>query len=169
MVFEEIILSPNVIQNLYANTLIDVVSTSKKNQEQIIDRIEYLGDNKKNITLIIKDNEAKKISDFKLNFIIKILSACQLTLADVAIVNASNNNYLYGDIIKTLNPRNLILFGVDGRAFELPLIFPEYRIQQYNQCNMLIVFDLEKYLIDDEKTQTEKRKLWGCLKQLFSN
>ena len=51
----------------------------------------WLGENKKNIlSLLVRHKDAVHIPDNELQFLTGMLSACQLSLADVAIVNLEN-------------------------------------------------------------------------------
>ena len=56
------------------------------------------------------------------------------------------------------------MFGVLPKALELPLDFPYYQLQKYNNHTYLSAPALAA-LINDK---TEKVKLWTSLKQLFS-
>jgi hypothetical protein len=169
MSFEEIVLPNFILADLYPQSIVCANDTNDKvvEKEEKKANIRFLGNNEKNIAIVVNDNEAVNVAENKLDFLSKILLACQFTLAHVAIVNVSNNNLDFNIVKEELNPKFLILMGVDARAFKMPLIFPEYRTQQYNGCEMLIAKDIEKYLQDKTPNQEEKRKLWGALKNLF--
>ena len=108
------------------------------------------------------------IGEEKLQLLSNLLTACKLNLGDVAIVNIGNENILYKQIKQELQPQFLLLMGVNTKAFQLPLVFPEYKIQQYDNCKMLIATDLNNLLGNSNEVKMEKSKLWLCLKQLFA-
>ncbi len=172
MSFQEINLPPFVIADLYSNSLIETADaelkrSTKKNVETQEQVMKSLGENNKNVSIIVNDNSAVYLTDDKLDLLTKLLSACKLTLADVVIVNSSNKLITYKQVKENFDPQFLLLFGIDARQFQLPLIFPEYRIQHYNNCQMLIAADLEKMIGSGEAVKMEKSKLWLSLKQMF--
>ena len=62
----------------------------------------FLGDNKKNICIVVNDLEAVYLNEDLLNFLTTILDACKLNLGDVAILNYNNNNFQYSFIKEQL-------------------------------------------------------------------
>ncbi|MCX6210538.1 MAG: hypothetical protein NTZ59_13820 [Bacteroidetes bacterium] len=173
MSFQEISLPPFVIADLYSNSLIETINVEakkviNKNTDTNEQTIKFLGENNKNISIIVFDNSAVYLTDDKLDLLTKLLTACKLTLADVAIVNSSNKLLTYNQIKDAFNPQFLLLFGIDAKKFQLPLIFPEYRIQHYSNCQMLIAADLDKMIGNNETVKMEKTKLWMSLKTMFN-
>ncbi len=170
MAFDDTILPNFVIADLYKNSLIEpslnefVISEKNDNKSGI----RFLGENKKNIAIIVQDDEAVFIGEEKLQLLSNLLTACKLNLADVAIVNIGNKNTSYKQIKEEIEPQFLLLMGINSKAFQLPLIFPEYKIQQYDNCKMLIATDLNNLLGNSNDVKMEKSKLWLCLKQLFA-
>ena len=95
-----------------------------------------------------------------------ILGACNLSMEDVALVNMNKNTGLtYISISEQLKAETILLFGVQPSALELPLQFPEYQVQKYNNQVYLSAPILTKLQGD----KAEKLKLWNCLKQIFLN
>jgi hypothetical protein len=123
-----------------------------------------LGDNRKNILIIVKTTEAVHLTDKDLQFLTGILGACQLSLADVAIVNISDQPATYKELTAYFKSRIVFLFDVDPASFGLPMNFPQYQIQAFASNSFLYSPSLE----DLEKDRVEKSKLWVCLKRLFN-
>lgn len=172
MSFHEIKLPPFIITDLYSNVLIETEDNAKPKEEintkkDAASSIKILGENRKNISIIVSDSTAVHLSDEKLELITKLLSACKLTLADVAIINNFNKSIVFKQIQEQLKPNYILLFGINEKQFELPLIFPEYRIQMHNNCQMLIASDLDKMIGNTDEVRMEKSKLWLSLKQMF--
>jgi len=172
MAFEDVILPDFVIADLYRNTLIEslneTVVNTKSNKEIQTEKIRFLGDNKKNITIVVNDEKAVFIEEDKLQLLTNLLAACKLNNADVAIVNVSNTDYKYKQIKAELQPANLLLFGVNAKTFELPLVFEEYKLKNYDNCQILIAADLNNLIGATNEVKMEKSKLWFCLKQMFA-
>ena len=186
MGFEDIKLPDFVIADLYKNNLIEgekivaaVVPIAENkslkatsitmpdivNNEAV--SIKYLGENKKNVVIVVSDKEAVFIDDNKLQLLTNLLNACKLTIADVAIINTANQQVNYKQIKLDLQPSYLLLLGKVSKEISLTFIFPEYRIQTYDNCQMLIAADLQALLAKSDAVQAEKRRLWESLKLMF--
>src|SRR5476651_2265504 len=75
----------------------------------------FLGENKKNIVILTKDEQAVYLRDEWLGFLTAILGACHLNLGDVAIVNYAKNKYLYTDLSEKLAPKYFLSFDVSAQ------------------------------------------------------
>ncbi len=165
MSLDNIELTATIIQSLYSKSLYDL-----KTDESGLDAIQaggigYLGSNQKKIALLVNAAEAIYLPDDELNFLLGILTACRLSMADIALVNVSKNaGLLYTDITEQLKAEKIFLFGLDAQALELPLQFPHYQVQQFNNQ----VYLSSASLADLQKDKAEKMKLWNCLKKIFS-
>ena len=62
-----------------------------------------------------------------------------------------------------LNSEKLFLFGVNPLRIQLPLDFPNYQIQQFNNQIYLTAPSLSNF----KDNKAEKTRLWNCLKQIF--
>ncbi|MEI9935243.1 MAG: hypothetical protein WDM71_10440 [Ferruginibacter sp.] len=164
MSLENIQLPPVVLQELFKTSLIQEDNTQPAIESSKKTGLTILGNNKKNICILIENNEAVYLPDEQLNFLVGILSACKLTLDDVAIINIKNKLLLYSTLVNELKAEKIFLFGVDPSKIELPLTFPYYQVQKYNEQEYLSSPSL--VLLQNDKT--EKTKLWFCLKQIFS-
>lgn len=144
---DEKIIAPAVLETLPENT------SSKK----------YLGGNKKNILIAVNHAGTTYLPDDELNFLTSILSACQLSLDDVAIINTNNNPaYTYKDYLGEFKSSTVLLFGIDPVSFGLPLDFPQFQIQSFTKCTFLHSPALHEY------DKLLKSKLWVCLKRIFN-
>ena len=124
-----------------------------------------LGSNFKNILIIVKSNEAVHLTDNELTFLTGILTACKLTLADVAIVNLNNRSETsYKELTTHFKSKVVLLFDTEPAAFGLPMSFPHYQIQAFANNSFLYSPSLKEL----ENDKVEKSKLWVCLKRLFN-
>jgi len=158
-------LSGALIKNLYPNVLIEeTLSAPKLVQTPKKDLKKYLGDNKRNITVISSFETVTHIPDTELEFLTSVLSACQLSLGDIAYVNIHNfPDQSLGSLISELNPGVVLLFGVGTEEIELPVRFPQFQKQQVKNTTYLAAPRLEEIQKDKEL----KKQLWGCLKTIF--
>ncbi|MCW3094016.1 MAG: hypothetical protein JWP81_5085 [Ferruginibacter sp.] len=166
MGLENMQLPPFVLQELFKHSLIDIKNEAKPATKPVSKELPFsvLGNNRRHILLIIENDESVYLPDDQLNLLLGILSACSLTMDDVAILNIKNNKSLtYITITKELKPEKLFLFGVSPHQIELPLDFPNYQIQRYNNQVYLTAPQLSVY----QDNKPEKTKLWNCLKQIF--
>ena len=62
-----------------------------------------------------------------------------------------------------LKAEKIFLLGLDAEVLGLPLQFPQYQVQQFNNQ----VYLSSASLTDLQKDKEEKLKLWNCLKKIF--
>lgn len=124
-----------------------------------------LGNNQKNILLVVNNRDVVYLPDDELTFLTGILGACKLTLADVAIVNLNNNpGIAYKELITHFSSKIVLLFDMGPAAFGLPMSFPHYQLQAFAGNTFLYSPSLKEL----ENDRVEKSKLWVCLKRLFN-
>jgi hypothetical protein len=123
-----------------------------------------LGHNKKNIQIILLNKETLHLPDEELQFLTGILTACKLSIADVAILNLNNYPAITcKDVTTHFNSKIIFLFGVPPIAFGLPMDFPEFQPQTFDKT----VFLFSPALKDLEADKILKSKLWVCLRRIF--
>jgi hypothetical protein len=165
MSLDNIELPATIIQSLYSKSLYDLKTAEPGADTTQPGSIGYLGSNQKKIALLVNSTEAIYLPDDELNFLLGILTACRLSMADIALINVSQNpDLLYTDIREQLKAEKIFLFGLDAQALALPLQFPLYQVQQFNNQ----VYLSSASLADLQKDKAEKMKLWNCLKKIFS-
>jgi hypothetical protein len=134
MSLDNIQLPPAVLQELYRTSLVDysdhpasVPATEKK--------INILGKNQKKITIVVDTTEAAFLPDDQFSFLTGILTACKLTVEDVAILNIQRNKELrYTFLTDELKAEKIFLFGTTPSQIELPISFPHYQVQSFLSC-----------------------------------
>ncbi len=167
-------LPPFVLANWYQNDLVLISKetgaegTPKKQKEsQHRVAIKQLGDNNKNVTVIIKNSEVAFLPEEEFSLLSNILKACNLTMADIALVNLAQTPVHYTEIKKQLNPSHLLLFDLSTSDIELPFSIPAYQLQAYDRCQLLVSAPLRMMLEQTMKAKEEKNKLWNALKKMF--
>ena len=162
---------PADIASLYKHSLVEIhakkqVSTqAMANDEPITAGWKYLGENKKKTLVIVRSADAVHIPDKQLSFLTKLLAACNLTLADVAILNfQDHHSSAFNEILNYFKPKVVLLFDVEPGEFGLPMIFPQFQVQGYKDT----VFVSSPALDIIEPDKSLKGKLWVCLKKIFN-
>ncbi len=157
---------PNaILQGLYSKCLYDLNSNKSFSSDIQTSEIGFLGSNQKKIAILVNCETAIYLPDDELNFLMGILTACKLSMADIALVNLSKNSGLvYSILSEQLKVEKVFLFGLTAEAIELPLQFPHYQVQQFNNQVYLSSPSLSELHANKE----EKMKLWACLKKIFS-
>ena len=170
---DHIKLPASVVADLYHSSLIDMNETPVNkavpgNTETRPDDLpgwKWLGENRKNVLIIVNDQEAVHLPDTDLVFLTGIIGACKLSMADVAVVNF--NNYpqaSYKEFVAFFKTRIVLLFAVEPASFGLPMSFPHFQIQPFGGSSFLFSPSLKEL----ENDKVLKSKLWVCLKRLFN-
>jgi hypothetical protein len=128
----------------------------------------FLGNNRRKITILVAAPGTAFLPDDQLSFLTKILEACQMNIGDVAIVNQASAPVLIADLRQQLQPSFILLFGVETIAIRLPIQFPDFKIQEYDQCTYLSAPPLEQLVPATHEGRLLKSKLWLSLKSLFN-
>jgi hypothetical protein len=188
MALNNIQLNSSHLTDMYRNSLVDMKMTQEEGKffsdqasinkevrkpDSFSDRVaadssraewKYLGEYKKNILLIVRYADATYLPDEQLNFLTSILGACKLNLGDVAIVNLVNvPSAFYKTVQERFKSTAIILFGLTPQEFEMPVNFPEFQVQAFNNCSFLHTPGLEAL----ETDKILKSKLWVCLRRMF--
>ena len=159
MSLNKIPLSARLIADLFPGSLIEQLIPTG-----IPETIKFLGNNRKNILVLVSKNNVSFLEDDELDFLSSVLSACKLSLADVSIVNIKTPSVAnYQFIINQLKSKTIIMFDISSDAIDLPFNYPYFQVQLFDQCTYLSAPDLKS--IEGDKTL--KTQLWNCLKKLF--
>ena len=138
-----------------------------RKQEIVTPKKWFLGDNKKQILILVKDIEAVYLRDEWLQFLTNILGACKLNIGDVAIVNYANNPINFTALNEQLNPQFYLLFDVASQDIQLPFTVPNYQLQKFGNATFLLAPSLALMQGTTEAVKMEKSRLWLSLKKLF--
>ena len=164
MTLQNLKLPSIVISSLYKNCLVDLYSEEKSLIEKT-DKINFLGGNGKPILVLVNNIDVSFLPDNQLNFLLGILSACKLNMADIAIVNLSKmDNTAHKNLPEFFKAEVIILFGIEATALSLPFKIPDFQVQ---------LFKNQKYLFSPALDVIEndahlKKRLWEALKNMFS-
>lgn len=161
MSLNNISLPPQLIADLFQHSLVEDTATPVPAKKPAIT---YLGKNGKNILIVVHKTDVPYLPDAELSFLTKVLTACQLSLMDVAIVNG---NHLQppdaANAIEQTAARFVIFFNVNPAMFDLPAPTPLYTVQAAGNLSFVAAPDLSIL----EQSKEAKGQLWAALKQLF--
>lgn len=158
-----------IVGELYKEMLLAAPSaaeTSLQSQPQATS-YKILGNHGRKITIIVNSPGSPFLPDKQLSFLTKILEACRLNMGDVAIVNHASAAVNITALRAQLQPSIILLFGLEPPAIRLPINFPVFRLQSYDQCTYLSAPALDLLVQPSEEGKLLKSKLWLCLKSLF--
>jgi hypothetical protein len=172
MELNNIHLPASVIADLYRSSLIDTNPDANETvlktapvSAPVPGQWKYIGDNKKNILIAVSYSDVVHLPDEELSFLTGMLTACKLSLADVAIVNLINyKEKTYKEIIGYFKSRIVFLFGTNPVDFGLPVSFPNFQLQPFANATFLFTPELKEVKNDE----LLKSKLWVCLRRIFA-
>jgi len=127
----------------------------------------FLGNNQKKISILVDSPGSAFLPDDQLGFLTKILEACKMNIGDVAIVNHANVPVQINALKQQLSPSVILLFGVSPVDIQLPIQFPQFKLQSYDQSTYLSSPALQQYVSPTEESKLLKTKLWVTLRTLF--
>jgi len=163
MSLDKIRLSETVTSALYK----DVLVNAKTIPNNVSYHYKFLGNNQKKIIFVVQSRDAVFIPDKHLSFITKMLEACKMNIGDIAIVNHASGAVIIQQLKQELQPRILVLFGLESIDIKLPFNFPQFKTQAYDGCTYLCVPSLNELDTETNESKVLKSKLWVCLRQIF--
>ena len=165
MSLDNINLPPLVLQQLFTHTLIEAKNNPTVDSKSTEKPFLTLGNNHKKVLILVESEETLYLPDNQLNFLLGILAACNLTMEDVVILNIKKNPSVnYQRITDELKSEKVFLFGLLPDQIELPVNFPTYQIQKFNNQVYLAAPALSNF----HDNKAEKTRLWICLQQIFN-
>lgn len=165
MSLDNIQLSPLLIEKLYSKSLVDLNTVQASAPQKPNEGFNWLGSNEKNILIVINEPETVYLQDADLNLLVGILTACKLSMADIALLNFDKNPHAsYNNLNERLNPATIILFGIEPTLLDFPLNFPHFQLQPYNGQHYLGAPALKKIGAD----VALKKQLWLVLQKHFA-
>jgi hypothetical protein len=174
MHLNEIRLSDQLLQALYANMLVESenISNSKKpaqNKEQdvpVVSPIQFLGKNNSQFVIIVFYPDQLHLPDDSFQFLGTVLKACQLNAADVAIVNLARQSITIQQIQEQLSPKIILGFGPGAVMAGMP-VTNEFLPVEAGKYQYMQAPALEELTRPGEGSKPLKKQLWEGLKQML--
>lgn len=163
MSLDTIRLSKNALKILFAKSLVEAVQQEELTDIETQDRINSLGGNKKNILFIVTDSQNKFLPDEQMDLLSNLITACKLTMADIALINYYNLSFNYLQLSQNFQPEKILMFGIETSALQLPFTIPNFQIQPFQEQLYFRAPPFNQFL----NNTNLKRELWICLQKLF--
>ena len=160
MSLNNIQLKSSMLADLYKNSLVETPGTTSEPEPK---QLKYLGNNQKNIIVIVSHESVPFLPDAELNFLSNVLAACKLSIADIGIINSHNADQADLQNIISSDANKVLLFGIEPLAIGLPINFPAFQLQPFNGRTYLHAPVLSQ--IENDKAL--KTRLWISLKAMF--
>ena len=165
MSLDNIPLPAFLFRSMFGNSLVDIKADITDNVIKEISEINFLGGNEKKIIFLFSDNQNKFLADIQMKFLYDLLTACQLTMGDIALVNFFHNKTItYRELIVHLQPKKILIFGIAANDFDLPFTIPFFQIQNFQDQVYMISPSIEELQMNTEL----KKQLWACLQKIFN-
>jgi len=156
--------SSYLCHNLYAKSLIITKEISNTSTGKI--EISSLGGNQKKVLFLVNNAETKFLDNDEMTLLTNLITACQLSMEDIALVNYFTYDKLnYKTLVDYFQSEKILLFGISATEMDLPFIIPNFQIQSYDKKLFMAAPALSEFI--DNKDL--KKNLWVCLQKIFLN
>lgn len=163
--FKSIQLPVALLAGLYKDCLVDgAVASPIENTLPHTTPVSTAQETTQKNTVVVVAYPLEKLSAAHATLINAMLSACRLAENEVEIIPLSRP--FPADLekkITSFNAKKIMLFGLAPSDLRLPVNFPPFQIQAFDQRTYLFVPALEKV----EQDKSLKIQLWKCLQQLY--
>lgn len=169
MGLNNISLSSFLLTQMYPDSLVEdpgkAADTKKEAPLNVETAWKFLGNNQKQVLIAVDYEGISHLPDPQLEFLLQLLSACRLSLNDVALINSRNySNIDYSDILTHFNARAILLFGITSLQFGFPFETPPYQVQAF--ANYTVIHAAPLHHLQNDKPA--KGLLWAGLKKIFN-
>jgi len=155
---ENNLLHNEVLAALFKNSFLVDLSTAKEDPQDQTDEPKLLE------VLVFHHHDQKELPSPQLSLLEAILNACKLKPTEVMIYSKNDTHTTsLNRLLEKHQPQKIILFGVDPAEIGLPIHFPVFQIQQYQQAQYLHAPTFTEL----ENDKQLKIQLWQKLKQMF--
>ncbi len=165
MSIDNIHLPVSFYPSIFKKHLVDIQKKSGGKEKAKADgEIEFLGGNEKNITFIVRNKENKFLNDNELKFLSGLITACEITMGDISIVNLSHNKDVnYNVLTSHLRSQKILCFDVSATDIDLPFNIPYFQVQAFQEIQYIFCPGLEQLQNDVDS----KKQLWASLQKIF--
>src|SRR5579864_8750251 len=138
---DSLLTSPNTLQPLRKPAAVNPHLPPAPHQPELPHAepagLKFLGNHRRHITILVHSPESTFLPDDQLSFLTKMLEACRMNIGDVAIINTAAAPVTITALRQQMKPARILLFGIEPTAIRLPINFPAFRLQPYDDCTYL--------------------------------
>ena len=165
MSIDDIPLPAFLYHSIFGKSLVDLKPGITEPAAREEPGINFLGGNEKKIVILFNDSQNKFLADIQVNFLFDLVTACQLTIGDIALVNFFHNNTItYRELTARLQPRKILIFGIPAKDLDLPFAIPYFQIQNFQEQVYMISPSIQELQMNTEL----RKQLWACLQKIFN-
>jgi hypothetical protein len=124
--------------------------------------ITFKGKNKKGVLWLVHEPAHAFLDDADFEFLSQIVSACKMSMDDIALVNLANIQQSVNEVVDALKPSIVLLCGIEYQ--QLPFKLGEYILYPHANRSYFLADSLQ----DLRNDKAKKSKLWLALKAMFS-
>ena len=173
MSLNNLILPDIIIAALFKNNLLavddqPVGAVYEREEVQASNSIPYLGEYLKRTVVFVNYPQEVYLPEAPLHFLASILKACNLTIADIAIINLAKITCSMELLQEQFSPAKLIFFNTSPADIFMNCSLPEFSIKNHQHLSLLKAPALDRLNQQNEDGKLLKSKLWFCLKDFFS-
>jgi DNA polymerase III psi subunit len=156
-------MSSELVYELYKNSLVALDSAQRKPESLNSEKPAFLGNHTKNLLILVRCANALHLDEQSLQLLIGILSACKLTMDDVAVFNIHQHEVVNDEyLIQHFQPQKIICFGIEAKA-DLSIPKNIFEPTERNNIQWISSPPLEQINGDVQM----KKSLWNGLKIFF--
>lgn len=163
MSLDNIQLSDQTCSILFGHNLIEDQRSDLQVTFQKKTTIDHLGKNEKHVLVLVNARDSKFLPDDEMELLTNLVSACKLSMADVALVNFSSSRFSYLQFNEVFEPGKVLIFGIDTSELELPFAIPHFQVQKFQEQFYLTAPPLKNFI----NNNALKKDLWISLQKLF--
>jgi DNA polymerase III psi subunit len=151
-----IILPSSLLSNLYKDVL--VAEKTQKPTKALTgpDSVKVV---------VIANQDGVTLPDALLNFLQNVLKACKIDMAETAVLTKTSPLLSGGvaSLQQAYQSPVILLFGLNPTILALPVHFPAFQVQAYNDCQYMWAPGLDEIAAD----KSLKATLWQALQKIF--
>ena len=163
MSLDNIQLSKKERRILFSKTLVDSIQSADAASVTKEIKINSLGGNQRNTLFLVTDSQNKFLPDDEMDLLSNLITACKLSMADIALINYFNISLDYRQLTDHFQPKKILMFGISTSDLELPFSIPFFQIQQFQEQSYITAPPLTDFF----KNKDLKKQLWASLQKLF--
>jgi hypothetical protein len=163
MSLDNIQLSHQTCAILFSHNLIEDQPSNLEAESDEKIEIASVGENHKHVLFLVNDPSCKFLPDEEMDLLTNLVSACRLSMNDIALVNFNRNKFNYLQFKQQFHPKKILVFGVSNAELELPFDIPHFQIQAFEEQLYLTAPALKEFLTN----KPLKKDLWISLQKLF--
>ena len=158
MSLQSVQFDPFLLAQLYRAPLVP-----RQGEAEPVTGLRVLGHNGKGVLFVIHNEKEAFLEDTLFTFFTKILGACGMSMADVALVNLAGDEPDFLTLKSRLAPEKVVLLGTSLTGVS-SAGHPKNRVWEDQHCRFIHT-DALPQLRDNLQLKTE---FWAALKQLFN-